>query len=635
MSHHQLLMTKLAVPAAQPWLVSRSRLLTRLTQGRSRLTFLCAPAGFGKSALLSDWLHTSHQGSHASGITWLILDEADNDPLRFWTYLGTALQRIAPHVGTTLLQGLQTPQPPLEALLITLLNELLTLREQVTLVLEDYHVIHAQSIHQTLSFLLEHLPSQMHLVIATRSDPPLPLARLRVRGELCELRAEDLRFTLQEASTFFHQAIGLALSPEQVALLTDRTEGWIAGLQLAALSLQNQEDAHQFVLAFRGSQAFVIDYLAEEVLSQQSPSIQEFLLKTSILTRLNGSLANAVIEREDGKTLLEQVRQANLFLIPLDQERRWYRYHQLFADVLRARLEDTYPTLVPMLYQRTIAWYTQQGLVDEAIQYALAGKLFEEAADLIEQRIQAMVSYREMAAIWHWMNALPDQVAHRRPRLCMIAAWSLLLSGQGERMPPYLDAVLAAVETSTQEPFKREMLGHVTALQAVQARYCGDSSRAIALSLHTLEYLAEGYLFTRSVLYMNLGYVYLLNGEIEEAGHTFDQALQVAHVNNNQSLVLTIRCNQAKLLAAQRQLRQAAATYQQVLEASTESRGRGLPEEASAYLGLGEIRREWNALTPALEALTRGLELANLIGEMGTLYTGYMTLARLLLSTNM
>ncbi len=629
MSHTpQLLMTKLAVPVAQPWLVSRSRLLARLAQGRSRLTLLCAPAGFGKSALLSDWLHTSHQGSHASGITWLILDEADNDPLRFWTYLGTALQRLDPHVGTTLLQGLQTPHPPLEALLTTLLNELLTFREQVTLVLEDYHVIHAPSIHHTLSFLLEHLPPQMHLAIATRSDPPLPLARLRARGELCELRAEDLRFTLEEASTFFHQTIGLALSPEEVALLTERTEGWIAGLQLAALSLQNQEDVHRLVLAFRGSHAFVLDYLAEEVLSRQSPSIQEFLLQTSILTRLNGSLANAVIARDDGKTLLEQVRQANLFLIPLDQERCWYRYHQLFADLLRVRLEETHPELVPVFYQRTIAWYKQQSLEDEAIQYALAGKLFEEAADLIEQRIQAMGSYREMAATWHWVKALPNQVTHCWPRLCMMAAWSLLLSGQGERIPPYLESVLSAVETSTKAPFKREMLGHVAALQAVQARYRGDSSGAITLSLRALEYLAEGYLFTRSVLYMNLGSVYLLSGKIDEAGHTFDQALQVAHVNRNPSLVLTIRCNQAKLLAAQGQLRQAADTYQQVLAASTESRGRGLPEEASAYVGLGEIRREWNALTPALETLTRGLELANLIGEMGTLSTGYMTLAR-------
>lgn len=629
LSHtHQLLMAKLAVPAAQPRLVSRSRLLTHLAQARSRLTLLCAPAGFGKSALLSDWLQTSHQGSHASDITWLMLDEADNDPLRFWTYLGTALQRLAPQVGTTLLQGLQAPHPPLEALLTTLLNELLAFREQVTLVLEDYHVIHAPSIHHTLSFLLEHLPPHVHLVIATRSDPPLPLARLRVRGELCELRADDLRFTLAEASAFFHQTVGLALSPEQVALLTDRTEGWIAGLQLAALSLQKHEDVQHFVLAFRGSQAFVIDYLVEEVLSRQSLSIQEFLLSTSILTRLNGSLASAVTEREDGKTLLEHVRQANLFLIPLDQERRWYRYHQLFADVLRVRLEDTHPALVPTFYQRAMAWYEQQGLVDEAIQYALAGKLFEEAADLIEQRVQAMGSYREMAAVWHWVKALPDQVARRRPRLCMMAAWSLLLSGQGERIPSYLEAALAAVETSTEAPFKREMLGHVTALQAVQARYREDSSRAIALSLRALEYLAEGYVFTRSVLYMNLGSVYLLSGEIEEAGQTFDQALQVAHVNHNPSLVLTIRCNQAKLLAAQGQLRQAAATYQQVLEASTESRGRGLPEEASAYLGLGEIRRECNVLTPALDLVTRSLELANLIGEMSILSTGSMTLAR-------
>jgi LuxR family maltose regulon positive regulatory protein len=618
-----LLVTKFTIPPVRSVFLHRSHLLEVLEQSRSvPLTLLSAGAGFGKTTLLSAWARES-----AGQVAWLSLDDQDNDPLRFWTYLGTALQRLAPHVGATLLQGLQAPQPPLEALLATLLNELLSLREPVTLVLEDYHVIQAPSIHQSLAFLLEHLPPHVHLVIATRSDPPLPLARLRARGELCEIRAEALRFTLEEASAFFHQR-GLSFSPEEVAILTERTEGWIAGLQLAALSLEHQEDVHRFVLAFRGSQAFVFDYLAEEVLSRQSPRVQEFLLKTSILTRLNGSLANAVTEREDGKTLLEQVRRANLFLIPLDQERRWYRYHQLFADVLRVRLEETYPDLVPALYQRTIAWYMQQDLVDEAIGYALAGKLSEEAADLIEQRIQAMGSYREMVAVWHWVKALPDQVAYRRPRLCMMAAWSLLLSGQGERVHPYLEAVLAAVEASTEAPFKREMLGHVTALQAVQARYRGDSSAAIALSLRALEYLAEGYVFTRSVLYMNLGYVYLLSGEIDEAGYTFDQALEEARVNGNFSLILTIRCNQAKLLAAQGQLRLAAATYQQVLEVSTESRGRGLPEEASAYLGLGEIRREWNALTPALETLTRGLELADLIGEVGTLSTGYMTLAR-------
>src|SRR5215470_18803405 len=253
---HQLLMTKLATPAAQPWLISRSRLLTRLAEARSRLTLLSAPAGFGKSTLLSDWLHTSQQSSHASTIIWFMVDEADNDPLCFWTYLGTALHRLAPHIGTTLLQGLQAPQPPLEALLTTLLNELLTLREPVTLVLEDYHVIQSPSIHQSLAFLLEHLPPHVHLVIATRSDPPLPLARLRARGELCEIRAEDLRFTEAEASAFFRQTIGLVLSPEEVALLTERTEGWIAGLQLAALSLQKQEDMHRLVLEFRGSHAF-------------------------------------------------------------------------------------------------------------------------------------------------------------------------------------------------------------------------------------------------------------------------------------------------------------------------------------------------------------------------------------------
>ena len=384
-----ILATKLYVPPPQPKVVLRPRLIERLNEGLHRkLTLISAPAGFGKTTLVSEWVAGCERPA-----AWLSLDEGDNDPTRFLAYLVAALQTIAANIGEGVLGALQSPQPPpTESILTTLLNEIATVPDDFVLVLDDYHVIDARTVDDALTFLLDHLPPQMHLVIATREDPHLPLARLRARGQLTELRAADLRFTPAEAAEFLNGVMGLNLSAEDIAALETRTEGWIAGLQLAAISMRGHEDATSFIESFTGSHRFVLDYLVEEVLQQQSESVQAFLLRTSILDRLCGPLCDAVLldPSASGQETLEYLEHANLFLVPLDNERRWYRYHHLFAELLRQRLHQSVASATgderawPNCTYAPAQWYEDNGLDMEAIHHALAAEDFERAASLIE-----------------------------------------------------------------------------------------------------------------------------------------------------------------------------------------------------------------------------------------------------------
>jgi len=363
-----LLQTKLFIPRLRPNLVPRPRLIERIDQGLHlghKLTLVSAPAGFGKTTLVSEWLAGCAQAPACAGIAWLSLDEGENDPARFLAYLVAALQTIAADIGEGVLAVLQSPQPPPTELILTaLLNELAELADDVILVLDDYHVIDAQPVDNALTFLLEHLPPQLHLVIATREDPDLPLARLRGRGQSTELRVADLRFTSSEAAQFLNQVMGLNLSAEEIAALETRTEGWIVGLQMAALSMRGQADTAGFIKSFTGSHHFVLDYLVEEVLQQQSESVQKFLLKTAVLDRLTGSLCDALTGKANGRQTLEYLEQANLFIVPLDNERQWYRYHHLFADLLRQRLHQQQPDNVTKLHVRASAWYEKNGDVN-------------------------------------------------------------------------------------------------------------------------------------------------------------------------------------------------------------------------------------------------------------------------------
>ncbi|MBV9787602.1 MAG: helix-turn-helix transcriptional regulator, partial [Chloroflexi bacterium] len=422
-----ILTTKLYIPPSQPNLVQRPRLVERLNAGlHGSLTLISAPAGFGKTTLVSAWIAGSQRR-----VAWLSLDESDNDPSQFLTYLVAALQSIDPGLGAGMRNILQSPQPlPTERLLTALINAVAASPAEFILVLDDYHRIEAQPIHDALTFLLDHLPPHMHLAIATRSDPPLPLARLRARRKLTELRAADLRFTPAEAATFLNHVMGLDLSAGDVAALERRTEGWIVGLQMAALSMHGRADTASFIRAFTGSHRFIIDYLVEEVLQRQPERVREFLLQTSILDRLSGSLCDTVTGTGDGGTMLEALERSNLFVIPLDDQRQWYRYHHLFADMLRARLVKEQPDQAALRHQRASAWYEQHGFTNEAIRHAFAGEDWEHAARLVELAWPAMRQRRQEATVLGWVKALPDALIRARPVLSVVCAWALLDGGE-------------------------------------------------------------------------------------------------------------------------------------------------------------------------------------------------------------
>ena len=423
-----LLETKLYTPRWLTGLVSRPRLIERLDQGTERkLTLISAPAGFGKTTLLAEWLAATPASERPAA--WVSLDQSENDPALFWAYFIAALQTVQSDVGKSALSLLHSPQPPpIETLLGTLLNEITTISRDFVLVLDDYHLIDAQPVHSAIAFLLDHLPPQMHLVIASRSDPPLPLSRLRGRGELAELRASDLRFTPDEAAAFLNKVMGLDLSAADVAALGARTEGWIAGLQLAALSMRGREDMPAFIRAFAGDDRYIVDYLVEEVLQRQPERVRSFLLQTSILDRLTGPLCDAVTGQEDGKGVLEALERGNLFVVPLDDKRHWYRYHHLFADVLRAHSMEEQPDRVSTLHRRAAAWFEENGMAAEAIEQARAAGDHETVARLLAAHFEEFQRVGHYASISSWSASLPEDMVRKRPRLALIHAAGALAS---------------------------------------------------------------------------------------------------------------------------------------------------------------------------------------------------------------
>jgi LuxR family transcriptional regulator, maltose regulon positive regulatory protein len=427
-----VLETKLYVPRPREGRVPRARLSERLDRGvASKLVLVSAPAGFGKTTLLTEWLAGRSSEGEPGSATWLSLDPGDNDPAHFWTYVIAGLRSLAPSMGATALELLQAPQAlPVEAVLTTLLNDLAAVDDDVVLVLDDYHVIESREVHDAMAYLLDHLPPQLHLVIASRSDPPLPLARLRARGELVEVRAADLRFNSEEAASYLNESMGLQLTATEVETLEGRTEGWIAALQLAALSMQGRDDAADFIAGFAGDDRYVVDYLVEEVVQRQPEEVQDFLLQTSILSRLTGPLCVAVAIGSDGRSMLQWLDRGNLFLVQLDDQRRWYRYHHLFADVLQARLLDERPALVPELHQRASGWYADNGEPAEAIRHAMAGGDVQRAADLVELNLAAVRRDRQEPLLRRWVEALPEDVVRMRPVLCVAYAGSRLSTAE-------------------------------------------------------------------------------------------------------------------------------------------------------------------------------------------------------------
>ena len=488
-----LLATKLYMPASRPGQVPRPRLTARLDEGLARgLVLACAPAGYGKTVLLADW---ARRGEHP--VAWLSLDAGDNDPARFWRHAVAALDRARPGTGERMGPLLGPPAPSsFQGLVTALINELSS--DEAVLVLDDYHLIGSRQVHESLGFLLEHRPAGLGVVLASRSDPPLGLPRLRARGQLTEVRAAELRFTPAEAGELLQPVVS-ALPDASVAALAARTEGWAAGLQLAALSLRGQGDAVAFVAAFTGSHRYVLDYLAEEVLEQQPEQLRAFLLETSVLERLSGPLCDAVTGRGGSQALLEEAERAGLFLIPLDEVRGWWRYHHLFAGLLRARLLQEQPGRAAQLHHNAAAWYDGHGLADDAIGHAAVAGEMLWAARIIEQHFDAVYNIRgEAATIHRWLSVLPDGVVRSRPRLLLAQAHMAAISGHTEMVEPLLDAVDCAPPGWADEPFEpaggaaASHLINVPALTTLERGYLAQlRGDAEATAAFTTQALAE------------------------------------------------------------------------------------------------------------------------------------------------
>jgi LuxR family maltose regulon positive regulatory protein len=632
-SGNPLLLTKLAVPSARSFLVPRPRLSERLEEGLGpQLILVSAPAGFGKSTLLGTW--ASELSDSGRPMAWYSLDSGDNDPAQFWRYFFTAIDLLQPGSGKTALALLGSSQaPPIEAILTTLLNELVDLSTDAVLVVDDYHLIESQTIHEALTFLIDHLPPRMHLVISTRMDPPLPLPRLRARGKLTELRAADLRFTPEEAATFLNQVMGLELSAEDTAELEGRTEGWIAGLQMAALAMRDHADIPGFIAAFAGSNRYVLDYLAEEVLGRQPEELQTFLLETSILDRMRASLCNAVTGRADGQTALERLEHANLFVIPLDGERHWYRYHHLFVDVLRQRLRQEHPDLVSVLHRRACGWFERQGLVGEAINHALAAQDWERAVRLIESNGVTVVLNQQVQTMLGWIDRVPEELARERPALCTIRALALVLSNRPDAAEASLreaERFLGGNPTTDQA---RTILGRAAVIRAAIARSSGDLERCVAMGRRALELLPETESIARASAKTNEDLAYLLSGNVAPANErALEEATASFHASGAQIMLLRSVDFLARLRTLQGRLRAAAATYEESAQVASGRDGlRGAVNSAAYYVGLGDIHREWNDLDSAESHLRRGVDLftgtSSVDAEVVT--HGYLSLARL------
>jgi len=608
-----ILATKLYIPPPRPKAVLRPRLIERLNEGLSasrKLTLISAPAGFGKTTLVSEWIASC--GRQAA---WLSLDEGDNDPTRFLTYLVAALQTLAPNIGAGALAVLQSTQPPsIESILTALLNEITAISHNFILVLDDYHVIDSNPVDEALAFLLEHLPPRMHLVIATREDPRLPLARLRAQGQLTELRAADLRFTSCEAAGFLNQVMGLNLSEEDIAALETRTEGWIAGLQLAALSMQGHQDAASFIHSFTGSHHFVLDYLVEEVLQQQSESIQTFLLRTSILDRLCGPLCDAVLldPSAPGQAKLEYLEHSNLFTVPLDNERHWYRYHHLFGDLLRQRLgQSLTPKAIAEDHIRASEWCENNGLAFEAFRHATAANDIERAERIIQGEGIPLHFRGVVAAILGWLASLPKSVLDARPSLCVRYATLSLVTGQTTGVEENLQTAETAIADTLQgaEPDDktRSLIGEIAAARATLALTRYQPEAMITQARRALEYLPPDNLFPRIRAIWTLGFAYQVQGDRAAAGQAYTEAIAISQASGNIRMTIVATISLGAIQELENRLYQAAETFRSGLQLAGDH---PQPFENEAHLGLARIFYEWNDLKAAEQYGQRGLQLA-------------------------
>jgi LuxR family maltose regulon positive regulatory protein len=608
----------------------------------SKLTLVSAPAGFGKTTLLAEWLAAPPVDAWSQA--WLSLDQRDNDAAMFWTYLISALQTAVPEVGAAALSLLQDPQPPMEAVLASLINDIDAISNDLVLVLDDYHVIDASEIQHGMIFMLEQLPPQLHLVIASRADPALPLARLRGRGELLEIRAADLRFTPEEAAAYLTEIMGLALTPQEVAALEARTEGWIAALQLAGLSMQGRDDLAAFIAGFAGDDRYIVDYLAEEVLDRQSEDHRHFLLQTSILERLSGPLCDAVTGQAGGKAKLAELERGNLFLVPLDDRREWYRYHQLFADVLQTHLLDEQPEAVAELHRRASVWLEQIGEPSEAIRHALAAHDFDRAADLMESALPAMRRTRQDAVIRSWVDVLPDEVVRVRPVLGVGLVGALALGGEFGKVEArlrdaeqWLDTETGAKDSNAgsadmvvvEEGELPRLPGTIEMYRAALALVGGDVDGTVKHAQQALDLAPGDDHLTRASASGLMGLAFWRSGDLEAGHRAYAECMaglqRVGHIADTFGCAIAL----ADIRRTQGRLNDAMRTYEQALQHAAEQGEPGLRGTADMYVGMSEIHRERDDVQATTQLLLRSQEMGEGAGLPQNRYRWRVAMARI------
>lgn len=637
-----LLQTKLYVPPVRPEVVSRPRLIERLSAGLCRkLTLVCAPAGYGKTTLVNAWVR-----GVGRPLTWISLDEGDNDLVRFLNYLVAALRQVDDEIGRAVQHMLEAPQPPsVEALFTELINDVVARSSSFVLVLDDYHTITELNVHQAVSFLLERQPPQMHVVIVSRQDPPLPLSRLRGRGQVTEIRQSDLRFTLEEATTFLNRSMGLDLEPSQVAALDAHTEGWITGLQMAAFALLSRtadggtDRVARFIDSFSGRHHFVLDYLTDEVLRHQPTPIHRFLLRTCILERMCGSLCDVLVDVDEAtgdkstfasnQHILEYLQQANLFVVPLDDERRWYRYHRLFSELLRARLQETVPEKVAELHRLAATWYDQNELPVEAVHHALAVPDFDLAAGVIERAVRQVSTWSNVgtATFMGWMDALPDEVVRARPWLRLFVSRVFYVTGQRAAA----ERILRELEDSLREepalPDAERIWAMAISDRASYAAVRGDVRQAIRFARQALTQLPQDDAGTRIRVTSVLGLSSLRAGDVKDAERAFSEAIATVQAAGLGFAAVPLVCNLADVQFVQGRLRHAIQICEQAMEMGTID-GRPIQPVGFAHLELGKILYEQNDLPAAEQHLSTGLKLLQKGQITIGLETGYAMLAQ-------
>ena len=616
-----LLTTKLHAPARRDTGVRRARLTERLG-GRERVVLVAAPAGFGKTSLLTEWL-----AAEPRPVAWLSLDERDDDPAQFWRYLLASVDTARPGLADAASALLASGTAPTEAVLATLLNDIHLDGERLVIVLDDLHTIGNPAIHAGLAFVVEHLPANAQLVIATRIDPALPLARLRARGDIAEVRAADLRFTPDEAAQYLNGTMGLTVDADDIARLEDRTEGWIAALQLAALSLQGRADSHDFISGFAGDDRYVVDYLVEEVLQRQPDALRTFLLHTSILGRLNSSLADAVTGTTDAAAMLDALDRSNLFLIPLDDTRQWYRYHHLFADMLRARLVHEQPQLVAELHARASRWFEGQGLTAEAIGHAIDARKFERAAQLIAAAAPAMLQQRQEVTVAGWYALLPPELIRDDPALGIGYAGALLSSGRTDGVEQLLRDAEAAAGGATEDVLA--LRRGIALYGSAQAMGRGDLATALEQSAVAVELSADGSDLDRGSSHGVRGLVLWALGELEEARATWMTSLDALEKAGHRADTLGGSIALADILVALGRHREAEALYRRGLAAGA-SADPPLRGTADIHVGLADLLREFGDLDAAREHLAAAEALGEYAGLPQNRHRKRMAAARLL-----